>query len=72
MRHGIASTDRVEIEHPDTGEPAEAWLCLCECPPHPDGMCILQAEEDCDHVREGDLIFAHLSCVAPRMEPAAS
>ena len=70
MSTAIASTQRVTVQDPEIGEePVDAWLCMCGCAPHPEGMCILQVEEDCDHVRAGDLIFAHLSCVAPRMEP---
>jgi hypothetical protein len=65
----LASTQRIALDHPDTGEPTEAWLCACDCPPHPDGMCILQVEEGFEHVSAGDLICAHLSCVAPNMEP---
>ncbi|HEX5594158.1 MAG TPA: hypothetical protein VFX35_12530 [Solirubrobacterales bacterium] len=72
MSQAIASTSRVRIEDPETGQPTDAWLCMCNCPPHAEGMCILQAEEDDEHVRAGDLIFAHLSCVAPRMEPVES
>lgn len=72
MSGHIASTERVEVKHPDTGEWTEAWLCMCGCPPHAEGMCLLQSNEEDGHISPGELIYAHLSCVAPRMEPMPS